>query len=433
MTIWSLKQGLEKKFAFGHPWVFSSDLAHSPKGVEPGETIELRDAGGRFLARGYGHPNTLISFRVLTREQNADVGRELFLRRLREAAALRRDAGVYDWSHRWVYAEGDAVPGLIIDRFRLDPSACGAAAQVLVVQASTAGMDRSLPAVLEAIEAFVLSEAPEGGPSWENTGILLANDSKAREMEGIPVEPKRLYRAIQGIAFDAAPVLIQSPLNGMPSTQFLVDFIGGQKTGFFLDQRVNVRSVAEVLAQRLKNEKRKVRILDLCSYIGQWSAQIAAVARHHGVECEATLVDASQKALDLAAANVEAQGGLAFPLKLDILDDLGRIASGAFDIVICDPPAFIKKKKDIAAGQAAYAKVNREAMKKCAHQGIYFSSSCSGLLEEEEFRKVLARAAAANRDRELRWIYRGSHGPDHPQRPEFPQGTYLKSWLGIFV
>lgn len=434
MTIWSLKPGLEKKFSFGHPWVFSSDLAHSPKGVSPGEAVELRDSGGRFLAKGYGHPNTLISFRILTRDQNQTVDSQFFLGRFQDAARVRKDAGVYDWSHRWIYAEGDSLPGLIIDRFRLDPAARGGRhGQVLVLQSSTAGMDRLRADVLAALEQFVNDDAQSGGPAWNETAVVFANDSKSREMEGVSIEAKRVERPLDGVDFSVAPILIQPALAGLEATRFHVDFIGGQKTGFFLDQRTNVRAVAEVLAQKLRTERRPVRVLDLCCYVGQWSTQIAAVCRAHDVHCEATMVDTSAKALELAVRNVEANGGRALPLKVDVLEGLGRVAAGAFDIVICDPPAFIKKKKDIAAGQAAYVKINREAMKKAAHQALYFSSSCSGLLEEEAFRGALARAAAANREREVRWIFRGSHGPDHPQKPEFPQGSYLKSWLGLLM
>ena len=431
-ALWTLKQGLEKKFAHGHPWVFSNDLGHSPKGIQPGDEVELRDSSGNFLARGYGNPNTLIAFRILSRDQSSVIDADFFFRALEQAALLRKETSVFDWSHRLCFADGDKLPGLVIDRYRLDPSSLnGNSGQVFVVQSSTAGMDQNLERVLAALEKLVTAEA---GPSWDHTAIVVANDSKSRALEGVTAEPKRVVKSIEGIDFTRATVIVQPPLPEMPATLFTVDFIGGQKTGFFLDQRANVAGVANVLKATIATQKKTtLKVLDLCCYVGQWGTQLAHVGQKLGVDVEVTLVDASQKALDLATANVERYGAKAQGLKLDIAQDLKAFGNGSFDVVICDPPAFIKKKKDIATGTQAYVKVNREAMKKVAAGGLYFSSSCSGLLDELEFRNVLSRAVSAQKYRDIRWVFKGSHSPDHPQLPEFPQGTYLKSWLGIFL
>jgi 23S rRNA (cytosine1962-C5)-methyltransferase len=431
-SLWTLKAGLEKKFSGGHPWVFSNDLAHSPKGIQPGEEVELRDSSGRFLARGYGHPNTLISFRILTRDSSAQLGRDFFTHALHRAADLRKRTGTYTWSHRLVFAEGDGLPGLVIDRYRLDPSALkGKDGQVFVIQSSTAGMDRWLEAITQAIEKFVEDEKQA---SWEHTSLVIANDSKSRAMEGIPSEPKRVFKEIAGIDFTRCDILVQPPLPALPATIFTVDFIGGQKTGFFLDQRSNVAATANILNQtQLSLPRKSLRVLDLCCYVGQWGTQLAHLAQGFGIPAHISFVDASQKALDLAVANAKRYGAEAEALKLDILEDIKGLANGTYDVVICDPPAFIKKKKDLAAGAQAYVKVNREAMKKVKSGGVFFTSSCSGLLDELEFRQVLARASGTMRDADIRWVYKGSHSPDHPQLPAFPQGTYLKSWIGIYA
>ncbi len=429
-TLWTLKTGLEKKFSAGHPWVFSNDLAHSPKGIKVGEEVELRDGNGNFLARGYGNPNTLIAFRVLTRDSAVAIDDKFFGDALIQAANLRKSVGVHRWSHRLCFADPDRLPGLIIDRYRLN-NPNKKPAQVFVLQCSTAGMDQNLSKVLKGIELLVHDEADV---EWGQTAIIVANDSKSRQMEGIPSEPKRIEKTIENVDFLRAEALVQPPLPEMSDTIFTVDFLGGQKTGFFLDQRANVANVAQVLQASLKTHPRKtLRVLDLCCYVGQWGAQLAHVAKHLGLEAEITLVDASQKALDLAKQNAERYGARAQALKLDIAQDLKAFANNSFDVVICDPPAFIKKKKDIATGTQAYIKVNREAMKKVVMNGLFFSSSCSGLLDELEFRNVLAKAAASQRHRDVRWVFKGSHSPDHPQLPEFPQGTYLKSWLGMFL
>ncbi len=442
VTIWTLKPGLEKKFSTGHPWIFSNDLSQSPKGISPGESIELRAATGQFLAYGYGHPNTLIAFRALAKDAHHVVNETFWVNQLQKASRLRVLAGVFNWSHRLCYAEGDGLPGLVIDRYRLRDE--NGPAQAFVIQSSTAGIDHVLNDIVKAVEALALTESARAseGPtacsasgavkiSLDRTAIILAKDSKSRVLEGLPVEPKALVRTFPGFRPERAIACMQPPLPQMKDTLFTLDLIGGQKTGFFLDQRANVAAVAQSVAARMVHRAQPLRVLDLCCYVGQWGAQMAHLGATFGQKFVVTLVDSSQKALDLACENVEANGGHAEGFRLDLLDDLGKLANGFYDIVICDPPAFIKRKKDLATGEAAYQKVNREAMKKVAEGGLYFSSSCSGLLQEEDFRKILAKAVSVQKGREIRWIWRGSHSPDHPQHPAFPQGTYLKSWLGV--
>ncbi|MDH4249271.1 MAG: class I SAM-dependent rRNA methyltransferase, partial [Deltaproteobacteria bacterium] len=122
MDTWTLRKGADKRLRAGHPWIYSNELSHSPKGLEPGAPVELRDAAGRFAARGYGHPGTLIAFRVLSRDEAEaePMGAEGVLRRVRAAAALRRSLNLGAYSHRLVYGEADALPGLIVDRYRLE-------------------------------------------------------------------------------------------------------------------------------------------------------------------------------------------------------------------------------------------------------------------------------------------------------------------------
>lgn len=424
---WLLKKGSEKQFKFGHPWVFSSELAQSPKYTEAGQLIELREFAGEALAIGYGHPNSMISFRTLTLDPKEQIDTAFFVKRFTQSFRERKHAGVNEHSHRFIFAEGDYLPGLIIDRFFLQPEA-----QVFVLQSSTAGMDKLLGFVLPALQEFV--EKVDVSVAWEKTAIVFANDSKSRAMEGIAVEQKRVVRSFDGFNADKATIVVQPAFEQMKPVLFDVDFIGGQKTGFFLDQRFNVALAAKAvreLAKSAAQEGRTLKILDLFCYVGQWGTQLAAVASEYGAKVEVTLVDASMKALELAAANVTRAGGEAKILKLDILDQLAtEVERNAFDIVICDPPAFVKKKKDLPTGTQAYVKVNKEALRKAKPGGLFVSCSCSGLFDETEFRSMLSRVTASYY-RPIRWFARGSHGPDHPQRPEFPQGTYLKSWLGL--
>jgi 23S rRNA (cytosine1962-C5)-methyltransferase len=426
MNVWHLKKGSEKKFRFGHPWVFSNELAQSPKGIPAGALIELRDYQGSFLARGYGHPNSLIAFRTLTTRERSAIDAGFFHERFLQASRLRRIAGISGFSHRLCFAEGDYLPGLVVDRYVLDPSG-----QVFVVQSSTAGMDQQLPLVFEALELLVNDEHNKDStlPDWENTSIVLANDSKSRMMENIAVEAKTIIRKAQGFVPEAARLIVQPGLPELKRLIFEADLIGGQKTGFFLDQRFNIQ-IALRFAKDLAVEKRELRVLDLCCYIGQWGAQLSHLATSLGSHTTVTCVDSSAKALELAQRNVEKHGGAADARKMDVLDAMDKLERRAYDVVICDPPAFIKKKKDIPNGSQAYFKMNREALRRVNGGGLFVSCSCSGLFVEEDFRSMLARASAAY-EGEVRWLARGGHSPDHPQRPEFPQGTYLKSWFGI--
>ena len=425
---WLLKKGSERKFRAGHPWVFSSELAQSPKGILAGELVELRDYQNHFLAYGYGHPNSMISFRTLSRSSRTEVGAELFIERFKTASRLRRLAGVWPYSHRLIFAEGDYLPGLVIDRFRLESETAGKAhGQLFVIQSSTAGMDRLLPQIFEAVEALVKDEN-DPTASWDATSIILANDSKSRAMEGLESEPKRIVR--HGLSFnpESARLLAQPSLPHLPPVSFRTDFLGGQKTGFFLDQRFNIQLTSNFLSQ-IANEKPAIRILDLCCYVGQWSTHLANVVRTHGARAEVTLVDASARALEFAKVNTEAVGAQVTTRKSDVLDGFDGLGTNSFDVVICDPPAFIKKKKDLPTGTQAYYKLNREAVRQVTRGGLFVSCSCSGLFDEDEFRSMLARVASTSP--EIRWLARGGHSADHPQRPEFPQGTYLKAWMGV--
>ncbi len=424
MKKWNLKYHALKKFLSKHPWVFSNDLNHSPKNVSPGELVDLHSEGGDFLARGYAHPNTLICFRILTRELGEEIGASFFFSRFERAYQKRRLAGLDPYSFRFIFAEADFLPGLVIDRFKLV-----GARQVFVLQSSTAGMDLLLSVVFEALEKFVKSF---GQIDWEQTAIILANDSKSRLLEGLQIEPKRVHKEIPGLDCNEAEIEVAPGLASLASLKLNVDFLGGQKTGFFLDQRSNIEMLMTAFDPLYRHSKRKLRILDLCCYNAQWSAQIANWASQTGQTAEFTCVDASDKALQLAKRNLQKYGVTAADIhlkKLDVLKELSELADQSYDLVVCDPPAFIKKKQDIPNGERAYLKLNRDAIKKTAANGLFISCSCSGHLDDLRFREVLLQATSKS-GRNLEWMWRGNHSPDHPELVEFPQGTYLKSWMG---
>lgn len=413
MKIWRLKKGGDRRIRQGHPWVFSSELAHSQKEALPGEVVELRDAGDHFLAYGYVHPSSQICFRKLTsRSKETDVlSAEFFVRRLRTARDHRRAAGWTDFSHRWLYAEADGVPGLIIDAFLT-----ASQGWLVVVQASTAGAERALPELFRALETF--------RHEFGLMTVIEAPSSRARVLEGLSVGEKRVVSG-------TATGLDEVELCFAGRARLTCDLLHGQKTGFFLDQQWNVSLLRQFLRVAFRGEDRPIRVLDICCYVGQWATHAAQALIDAGCEVDVALLDVSESALRLAERNLRVLGVEPEVLQGDALTDLGGLCEGgrSFDVIICDPPAFVKKKADKEVGLRAYVKMNRDALKLLQPGGLYVASSCSGLVSSDEWRVVLAEGAQ-KAGRVFRRLVMGGHGPDHPVRPEFPEGEYLKCVIG---
>jgi 23S rRNA (cytosine1962-C5)-methyltransferase len=428
--VWRLRAKADKRFRSGHPWVYSNELQESPKGIDPGQPVELQDAAGAFLARGYGNPASLIAFRALSRDpaQVEPHSPAAILEVLQSAGKLRQSLGLGDFSHRLCFGESDGLPGLVIDRFVLDLEP---ATQVFVVQIHTAGMNRLQAEFSEILHQYVLSA---GSIAWSRTAVIFRNDLAVRKLEGIAEEEARIVRAIDGVDLENSGIRVrEAGGTGRGTLVFSVDLLKGQKTGFFLDQAANV----QLAVQRLQHlqpatsvSPRAIRILDLCCYVGQWSAQLARVFRAQGMEVEIVAFDASAKALELAKKNIEAQGARCEAVRGDVLKDLAAMPDRSFDLVISDPPGLIKGRKDIPAGTHAYLQLNTQVFRLVRPGGAVVSCSCSSLLEEDEFVRVLSKAAYRNKTR-VRWVARGSQAPDHPMLLEFPEGRYLKCWIGI--
>jgi 23S rRNA (cytosine1962-C5)-methyltransferase len=414
--IWRLRPGSDRRFRAGHPWVYSNELAGSPKGLEPGALVELRDAKDQFLARGYGNPGSLIAFRALSRDPEvADPSSEEALAAaLGRARRLREHCGLDEFSHRLVFGEADRLPGLIVDSYALSQGE-----RVYVIQAHSAGAERLLPRVQPLLER----ESP--------AAIVLRNDVGVRKLEGLEEQAPRVLKSRPGLDLAKARIVVAAAKGStVRSLEFETDLIEGQKTGFFLDQFGNVRLAAQLLGGLKPLKGKKLRILDLCCYVGQWSAQLARVYRDAGLEVEVTAVDASEKALVFAKRNIEAQGASCEILRADVLKELGGLKDASFDLVVCDPPALIKGRKDLGPGTHAYLQLNTQVFRLVRKGGAVITCSCSALLDEEELAKALTKAAARNRA-DVRWIGRGAPSADHPMLTEFPEGRYLKAWIGF--
>ena len=434
MKIWRLKSREDRRFRSGHPWVYSNELSESPAGLEPGSLVELRDPGGDFLARGYGNPNSLIAFRALSRDpaEGDPLSFEGVYHRISEAAKVRENLGFGSVSHRLFFGEADAFPGLIIDRYILSPKK-----QVFVVQSHTAGADRVMGLVSELLEKLCRESLNK--ISWQDSGLIFRNDISVRKLEGLQEELPRVIKSLSGTDLENTMIRVSaismSSSQGVASMDFAVNLVNGQKTGFFLDQSENIRLAGMLLGDwrppvKEDNTVRTLRILDLCCYVGQWGSQLARFFKARGFRVEVVAIDASESALEFAKKNVETQGAACEPLQGDVLKDLETLPSQTFDLVVCDPPALIKGRKNIPAGRHAYLQLNTQAVRLLKSKGALISCSCSYLMEEEDFATLLGRAAQRN-SIAMRWIGRGGQAPDHPVLAEFQEGRYLKCWVGI--
>jgi len=394
-----LKEGRERSLFYRHPWIFSGaiDTGKSELKVEDGALAGIYDHGGNFLARGYYNSKTNIAARVLSFE-DVEIDAVFFERRFRQALELRRPYFENDETnaYRLVFAEGDMLPGLVVDKY----------CDRLVVQVHTAGMEKLMPI---AVEAMVKVFAPE--LVYEKSNI------PSRREEGLNPENIKVWHGIFGD--DAGVVRILE--NGI---EFDVDIVEGQKTGFFLDQREN-------RLESMPYFKGK-KVLNLFCYTGGFSCYAAKA----GAE-SITGVDASKEAIALCKKNVELNGydaghelkgaGRHEAVVADAFEYLeAAIARGVkYDVVVVDPPAFVKSKKDLDGALKAYARVNEFALKVLAEGGVLMTSSCSGHVTQDSFKQSIFQAALRSGD-DLVVLKTLGQPVDHPNRIYFPEGSYLK-------
>lgn len=382
-----LKANADRRLRAGHLWVYSNevDVAATPlNGFRPGDQAILEMANGKALGIVGVSPNNLICARLLSRDTGHVLDKSLLVHRIQVALSLRER--LFDQPcYRLVYGDSDFLPGLVVDRF----------GDHLVVQLASATMERQKDAVVEALVQVL-----------KPRGILFKNDSAARDAEG-------LERYVD-TAFGAVPEWVDLKENGV---KFQAPVQAGQKTGWFYDHRLN--------RARLAGYVQGKRVLDLFSYIGGWGVQAAAFGAS-----EVFCVDASAFALDGVERNA-ALNGVAEKitcLEGDVFAALKELkaAEERFDVVIADPPAFIKRRKDIKNGEAAYRRLNEMAMRMLSKDGILVSASCSMHLPEEDLQNILLQSAR-HLDRNIQLLERGAQGPDHPVHPAIPETRYIKS------
>ncbi|GAC1031482.1 class I SAM-dependent rRNA methyltransferase [Pseudomonas sp. No.21] len=382
-----LKANADRRLRAGHLWVYSNeiDVVATPlNAFQPGDQAILEAAGGKPLGVVALSPNNLICARLVSRDTKHSLDKSLLVHRLNVALSLRER--LFDKPYyRLVYGDSDLLPGLVVDRF----------GDHIVVQLASAAMERNKDAVLDALVQVL-----------KPRGVLWKNDSAARDAEG-------LERYVD-TAFGVVPEWVALEENGV---KFEAPVLEGQKTGWFYDHRMNRARLAPYVKGK--------RVLDLFSYIGGWGVQAAAFGAS-----EVFCVDASGFALDGVERNATLNGVAeqVTCVEGDVFEALKELkaAEERFDVVVADPPAFIKRKKDLKNGEAAYRRLNEQAMRLLNKDGILVSASCSMHLPEDDLQNILL-GSARHLDRNIQLLERGGQGPDHPVHPAIPETRYIKS------
>lgn len=377
-----LHPGRERRILQGHRWVFSNEISSPLSDYEPGSWVEVYSSKGVLLGSGYINPQSLIAVRLVCRPGRKPT-EEFFRELLRKADSVRREL-FYPGSecYRMVYGESDGLPGLIVDRYR----------SVLVYQIATLGMSRLEPLLRDLLVELFQPEA-----------LVFRNDSQARALEGLPAE--------RGIAYGEIPPEYWVDVDGV---KFNVDFLYGQKTGLFLDQRDNRKALQRFVKDR--------KILDLFCYQGGWSLSAAL-----GGAKEVTGIDQSAGSIERARSNAVRNGvdGICTFMEDDAFQFLKKVEKGSFDLIVLDPPAFAKTKSALPEAKKGYVDLNRRALLALKPGGILATCSCSYHLTEDLFREVLLQASLAS-GKGLRILETRGQAPDHPVLLAMPETRYLK-------
>jgi len=383
-----LKKGRANPLWHGHPWVFSGAVLREDGAAEAGDVVDVVDVEGRLIGRGFYNPRSQIRARVVTFRDEA-VNATLIRRRVEEAIALRQRLGLPSEetnAYRLINSEGDALPGVTVDVY----------AGVCAVQFSSLGAKRMEGALYDALEELVkplaIVEIAAGGVAQ-----LEGFASATRIVRG-PAELGAVACRENGVALEVEP-------------------LKGQKTGMFLDQRENRRRIGQLA--------RGARVLDVYTYAGGF-----ALNAMKGGARETMCVDSSARALERVRAHaaLNGYGAQISTAEADAFRWLETARPKSWEIVIVDPPKFARARKDLDAALKGYQRLNALAMNACADGALLATCSCSQLVDEEMFERMLA-AAAKDAGRRVQILEVASQGPDHPVPPAFPEGRYLKFLL----
>ncbi|OGT48615.1 MAG: hypothetical protein A3E82_04785 [Gammaproteobacteria bacterium RIFCSPHIGHO2_12_FULL_38_11] len=387
MKILSLKKDAERRIKAGHLWIFSNDIdtALSPlKNYSAGELIIIETSFKKSIAIGYINPHCLLCIRILSLDIQTKIDTEFFVAKIK-MAILKRETLFTDHYYRAVFGESDRLPGIVIDRFN----------NIIVAQINTAGMENLKPYLIDAIKIV-----------FNPTCVVLKCDSSERKNEGLENYTE--------IAHGATPEQIEIKEN---NCVYRVSLLSGQKTGWFFDHRLNRARVATYCKDK--------KVLDVFSYCGGFTLPAAKVAR------EVTAIDRSQPALDILNENTTLNSLNNIKTCCgDALESMKTLVAKKelFDVIILDPPALIKRKKEASAGAKMYQKLNEAALQLLKSNGILFSASCSMHLAATDLLNVI-RKAAINTQKEISVLEQCHQASDHPVHPAITETNYLKGFI----
>ncbi|MGQ9557287.1 MAG: class I SAM-dependent rRNA methyltransferase [Desulfurispora sp.] len=368
----------------GHSWVYLTEISDMKGDIQPGDVVEVVDSAGRFIGRGYVNPASQIAVRILTRDKNEPVDRHFFVRRIQQAVDYRRRVLEHSNACRLIFGEADFLPALIVDDF----------AGFLSLQTLALGMERFKSTVVDVLEEVCRPR-----------GIYERNDASVRQLEGLP-----LVSGFIGPPFDPLVIIEE---NGL---ELEVDLAGGQKTGYFLDQREN-RRVMFYLA-------RGARVLDCFCHTGTFAVYAAAAGA-----VAVTGIDISAAALEVARRNAARNrvAHLCHFQEENCFDALRRLEreKAQFDLIILDPPAFTKSKSALPGAVRGYKEINLRAMRLLPAGGFLVTCSCSYHMSEDLFIQTIQEAARDCR-RQLRLVELRRQAKDHPMLLAMPENHYLK-------
>jgi len=367
----------------GSPWIFSNEIRmdEAAKSITPGAVVNVRGEDGRAFGTGYFNSKSLIAVRLWSNDCDVAIDRDFFTARLKRALALR--TALYDKPfYRLLHAEGDGLPGLVIDRFD----------DTLTVQIGTAGMERQIEPLIQSLDIVLKPKT-----------VILRNDAPSRALEGLELYVKTVKGEGHRIAVEE---------NG---ARYFADLAEGQKTGWYYDQRDNRAFIAGLAKGKT--------VLDAYSYTGGFGI-LAAKAGAKEVVC----LDSSAPALAIAEESARANGVKIQAVKADVFEELERLkaAGETFDIVLADPPPFVKSKKDLEPGAKAYRKLARLAADVTAPGGLMMIASCSHNIPPDRFAQEGAQGLL-RAGRRGAMIRQAGAGPDHPVHPLLPESAYLKA------
>ncbi|WP_312581519.1 23S rRNA (cytosine(1962)-C(5))-methyltransferase RlmI [Atlantibacter hermannii] len=385
-----LAKGREKSLLRRHPWVFSGAIARLEGKAGLGETIDIVDHQGKWLARGAYSPASQIRARVWTFDRDESIDIAFFTKRLQQAQQWRNWLAARDGldSYRLIAGESDGMPGVTIDRF----------GNFLVLQLLSAGAEYQRPALLSALQAL-----------YPECAIYDRSDVAVRKKEGMELT--------QGpVCGELPPDLLTIEEHGM---KLLVDIKGGHKTGYYLDQRDSRFATRGYVKDK--------RVLNCFSYTGGF-----AVSALMGDCQQVVSVDTSQDALDVAKQNV-ALNGLDLSKAEFVRDDVFKLLrkyrdqGETFDVIVMDPPKFVENKNQLAGACRGYKDINMLAIQLLNPGGVLLTFSCSGLMASDLFQKIIADAAV-DAGRDVQFIEQFRQAADHPVIASYPEGLYLKGF-----